>query len=395
MKHASILGLALLLALPLPLMADESAKVQIEWLEKGEGDLPEKGDLVTIDYTLTLADGTEIGSTYSRNRPFTLTLDEKHTIQGMLDALLQLRPGAKAKVTIPSALAYGARGKPSRTEGKPPVIPPNTDIVYEVSVREIVRKPRFAATKTGDAKKTASGLIYWVLKEGEGEAPKAEQRAKLSYAIWNGDKEVVFTSHDRQHLIDGKVDKLTLFDRVGRRPLPPEPFLREAALMMKPGARYWFEVPADLSWRMNTPSPKIRPGSTTFWELQLQDIGEVPELDIPNEETATKTSSGVLYNMLVEGTGKSPKARSRVEVHYTGWLLNGRKFDSSFDRGHTQEFSPSGVVPGFKEALLLMKEGGRAFFKLPSALAYGKTGSGALIPPDSDLVFFVELIKVK
>lgn len=395
MKHALIIALALFIVAPVALHADEPPKVAIQVLEEGAGEPPTEGDLVTIDYKLTLADGTEIGSTYARNRPFTVTLDTKHTIQGMLDALLQMKPGSKAKVTIPSALAYGTRGKPSRTKGKPAVIPPNTDIIYEVVIRDIVRRPKFAEVDLTKATKTATGLNYWVLDEGEGEVAKVDQRATLAYAIWNQKKELVYTSHDRKHWVDGKVDKLQLFQEAGRQAIPAEPILREAALMMKPGARYFFEAPSDLTWGSRTPSALIAPGSKTFWEIEMLAAGPLPALKIPDEATATKTASGLRYEVIAEGEGRSPKASSMVEVHYTGWLTDGRKFDSSFDRGHTQDFQAGRVVPGFKEALLLMKEGGKAYFYLPTAIAYGAQGSGRAVPPNADLVFYVELKKVK
>jgi FKBP-type peptidyl-prolyl cis-trans isomerase len=109
---------------------------------------------------------------------------------------------------------------------------------------------------------------------------------------------------------------------------------------------------------------------------------------------ATATASGLRYITQVEGTGKSPLATDQVTVHYTGYLLNGTKFDSSVDRGEPATFGLNQVIRGWTEGLQLMKEGGKTKFIIPSELGYGANGAGGVIPPNAWLVFDVELIKV-
>lgn len=109
---------------------------------------------------------------------------------------------------------------------------------------------------------------------------------------------------------------------------------------------------------------------------------------------ATATASGLRYITQVEGTGKSPLATDQVTVHYTGYLLNGTKFDSSVDRGQPATFGLNQVIRGWTEGLQLMKEGGKTKFIIPSELGYGANGAGGVIPPNAWLVFDVELIKV-
>jgi FKBP-type peptidyl-prolyl cis-trans isomerase len=109
---------------------------------------------------------------------------------------------------------------------------------------------------------------------------------------------------------------------------------------------------------------------------------------------ATKTASGLRYVVEKEGTGKMPLATDQVTVHYTGYLLNGTKFDSSVDRGQPATFGLNQVIRGWTEGLQLMKEGGKTKFIIPSELGYGANGAGGVIPPNSWLVFDVELIKV-
>ena len=105
------------------------------------------------------------------------------------------------------------------------------------------------------------------------------------------------------------------------------------------------------------------------------------------------TSSGLQYEVLKEGKGKKPTLKDKVTVHYTGTLVTGDKFDSSHDRGQPAEFPLNGIIKGWQEALQLMPEGSVYKLYIPPELAYG-TQSQPKIPPNSVLVFEVELIKV-
>eukprot|EP01012_Entosiphon_sulcatum_P064139 TRINITY_DN92916_c0_g1_i1.p1 TRINITY_DN92916_c0_g1~~TRINITY_DN92916_c0_g1_i1.p1 ORF type:complete len:367 (+),score=57.80 TRINITY_DN92916_c0_g1_i1:405-1505(+) len=109
---------------------------------------------------------------------------------------------------------------------------------------------------------------------------------------------------------------------------------------------------------------------------------------------AQTTASGLRYIVQKEGTGAAPKATDQVTVHYTGYLLDGTKFDSSVDRGQPATFPLNQVIPGWTEGLQLMKEGGKTKLIIPSELGYGANGAGGVIPPNAWLVFDVELIKV-
>jgi FKBP-type peptidyl-prolyl cis-trans isomerase FklB len=108
----------------------------------------------------------------------------------------------------------------------------------------------------------------------------------------------------------------------------------------------------------------------------------------------TQTKSGLQYEVLAEGSGKSPKATDKVRCHYEGRLLDGTVFDSSYKRGEPADFGLNQVIPGWTEGVQLMKEGAKYRFHIPYLLAYGERGAGAQIPPYSTLVFDVELIKV-
>ena len=114
-----------------------------------------------------------------------------------------------------------------------------------------------------------------------------------------------------------------------------------------------------------------------------------------SEEFVT-TSSGLQYRILNEGSGdNSPVPESVVSVHYIGKLTNGLEFDNSYNRNQPVSFPVNGVIRGWTEALQLMKEGDKWELIIPPDLGYGSKGAGNIIPPDSILIFEVELIEIK
>lgn len=106
------------------------------------------------------------------------------------------------------------------------------------------------------------------------------------------------------------------------------------------------------------------------------------------------TPSGLQYEVLEGGDGPSPKPEDTVEVHYTGKLIDGTVFDSSVERGIPATFGVTQVIPGWVEALQLMKVGAKWRLFIPSALAYGPQGAGPTIGPNSTLIFDVELLSI-
>ncbi len=114
-------------------------------------------------------------------------------------------------------------------------------------------------------------------------------------------------------------------------------------------------------------------------------------------EKYVTTSSGLKYYDIIVGTGKTAKSGNVVEVHYTGWLTDGKRFDSSVLRGRPFSF-PLGegrVIRGWDEGVAGMKEGGVRQLVIPPELAYGKRGVSNVIPPDATLIFEVQLLSVK
>ena len=125
------------------------------------------------------------------------------------------------------------------------------------------------------------------------------------------------------------------------------------------------------------------------------DPGEAFLAANAKKEGVTTTASGLQYKVLKSGTGDSPKATDQVKVHYTGTTIDGNVFDSSVQRGQPAVFPVNAVIPGWVEALQLMKVGDKWQLVIPAKLAYGAQSPSPAIPPNSVLIFEVELIDIE
>ncbi len=125
-----------------------------------------------------------------------------------------------------------------------------------------------------------------------------------------------------------------------------------------------------------------------------QEEGDKYRADFAKNKDVKTTKSGLLYKIENAGKGEAIKATDTVKVHYTGKLPNGKVFDSSVERGQPVEFQLNQVIPGWTEGLQLVKKGGKIQLVIPPALGYGKQGAGASIPPNSTLIFDVEVLDV-
>ncbi len=124
-----------------------------------------------------------------------------------------------------------------------------------------------------------------------------------------------------------------------------------------------------------------------------------PNTNAPTRVTGpgVKLDDGLQYWEIREGLGAVAKEGSHVRVHYTGWLTNGKKFDSSVDAGTPFDFTIGNgeVIKGWEEGVAGMKVGGKRQLRIPSALAYGAKGYPPIIPPNSTLIFDIQLLKVQ
>lgn len=142
---------------------------------------------------------------------------------------------------------------------------------------------------------------------------------------------------------------------------------------------------------------EIPPNATLIMEIELMEIREPVKMTEVDEADYVTTDSGLMYYDIVEGDGEMPPEMATVIVHYTGWLEDGTKFDSSLDRGEPFAFmlGQGQVIPGWDEGVATMKVGGKRQLRIPAELGYGEAGSGGTIPPGATLIFDVELLAIQ
>ncbi len=258
------------------------------------------------------------------------------------------------------------------------------------------------------AKRTDSGIYYTVKNAGDGETPKTEDIVKVHYKGQLLDGSVFDSSYER--------DEPAVFplNRVVKGWQEGIPLFKE-----KGGGTLY--IPSGLGYGARGAGADIPPNSVLVFDVELLDIMDEEELKAYQEEMmakqakmaeeqkakddgiikkyladnnldAERTDEGVYYIIEKPGGSTKPTLESKVTVHYNGTLLeNGKKFDSSYDRGQPATFPLSGVVPGWQIGIPKFGKGGKGKLLIPSGLAYGPQGSPGGIPPNSCLIFDIEL----
>ena len=241
----------------------------------------------------------------------------------------------------------------------------------------------------GEGQLFESGLECWVIEAGEGESPLPTDQVTVHYTGWLEDGTQFDSSVDR-----GQPITLTLSRFISG--------WAEGVGRMKLGARYKLRIPSELAYGSRG-RPNIPPDSTLIFDVELLAINPYATLppmeQLPGDPVTgglVTSESGLSWYDMAEGTGPQPAAAtSTVEVHYTGWLVDGTKFDSSVDRGETISFPLNGVIAGWTEGVGSMRVGGKRKLIIPSSLGYGDNPRpGGPIPPGATLVFDVELVSV-
>jgi len=254
--------------------------------------------------------------------------------------------------------------------------------------------------------KTETGLYYHIEQKGEGKPADADKKFKVHYKGSLLDGTVFDSSYDR-----GRAIEFTLSMVVKG--------WREGLMFFNEGTKGTLLIPSELAYRQRAMGDNIPANSVLRFDLELLELMDNPQpVAKKAEETqpadrreqeaailayldksdikgkALRTESGLYYYIENEGTGKNPDINSTVKVHYKGSLLDGKVFDSSYDRNEPLSFPLNGVIKGWQEGIPLFKEGGKGVLIIPAALAYGSRTMGP-IPGNSILRFDVELLEVK
>jgi len=248
-------------------------------------------------------------------------------------------------------------------------------------------------------KKTGTGLEYIVLSSGpaEGETPVLRSEATVHYeGHLNADNSKFDSSFDRGEPATFPVGAVV-------------PGFSEALQLMKPGDNWLVFIPSALGYGPRGSRGAIPPNADLVFEIEMKPfVTPPPPPEIDRDAWAKhtpwnsaspdvkKTASGLEYVVLANGPagGVAARADQEAEVYYEGRLASGGDaFDSAFERGGTEVFPVAAVVPGFSEALQLMKPGDRFLVHIPSALGYGARGTpGGPIPPNADLMFEILMV---
>jgi len=240
----------------------------------------------------------------------------------------------------------------------------------------------------GEAMLTDSGLQYMEVEAGDGTTPQAGDIVSVHYTgtLTNG---VVFDSSYQRN------EPLSFPLGVGMVISGWD----EGIGLMQKGGKARLTIPPELAYGESGAGGVIPPNATLIFDVELVDVaaGAPATPTAVDEADYTTTDSGLKYYDFAIGDGASPTSGQSVTVHYTGWLLDGDKFDSSLDRGQPFAFTIDAgqVIRGWDEGVMSMKVGGKRQLVLPPELGYGSSGAGGgVIPPNAILVFEVELLEV-
>ncbi|MEO6168363.1 MAG: FKBP-type peptidyl-prolyl cis-trans isomerase [Chitinophagales bacterium] len=266
----------------------------------------------------------------------------------------------------------------------------------------------YSCNQEPDYKKTPNDLEYKVLVDKD--QPKAKIGEVIKYNVyWRKMNDSLFLST--------KDKDIPLYSQVDSPKFKGDPL--EVLAMMGAGDSVSCKVPVDLIFRGNPPAflkkgdfmklditvdqvlskeeyEKIMMSQS---ETQLQsEVKNIESYMTQNGLKGIKTPSGIYVVMESEGTGKQPANGSLVKVAYRGMLLNGQQFDSSMEPGgqpYQFTIGQHSVIQGWDEGIPYFKEGGKGKLLIPSALGYGERGNGQKIPPNSTLVFDIQLVEVQ
>ena len=233
---------------------------------------------------------------------------------------------------------------------------------------------------------TKSGLKYRILRKSDKDKPTADDKVTVNYKGWLDDG-TVFDSSYRQ----------------GREPakFPLKNVIKgwtEGVPLVGEGGMIELEIPYQLAYGEAGRPGRIPPKATLHFIIELIEIAKpaVPgavDKDAPEKFTTTK--SGLKYRIRRKSDDQKPSAKNTVEVHYKGWLDDGKEFDSSYARGESIAFGLNQVIPGWTEGMLLVGKGGMIELEVPYKLGYGEAGAPPDIPGKATLHFLVELIDIK
>lgn len=349
---------------------------------QGNGKKPLLGDKVKVHYTGKLTNDTVFDSSIPRGEPFEFKLGAGQVIKGWDEALLLLQVGDKATIKFGPELGYG-----EREMGK---IPANSILIFDIELMGITEGLHPWDGKGKDTIITASGLKYIMFQTNKGgDKVNSGNKVSVHYSGYFKDGKMFDSSVDRGKPLTGL--------KVGAGQVIKG--WDEGLALLHKGEKAKFIIPYILAYGEQGRSPVIPPKSDLVFDVEIIDVQVIvppTQYDIKGKE-AKKTASGLeYYEVNLSANPIKAEAGKIVKVHYSGYLADGKMFDSSVERGEPIEF-PLGqgrVISGWEEGIALMHVGDKLRLVIPYFLAYGEQGREPVIPAKADLTFDVELIGV-
>lgn len=281
---------------------------------------------------------------------------------------------------------------------------------------EMARLEQYITENAIQTSPTTTGLYFIETKKGTGKSPVQDGYCSAHYTVTILDGNRLFSSYDKNEAVDFKVG--SQFENEG---------FQEAIRMMKEGGKATVIIPSSMAFGAQGMEGFVPPFSTLVYEIELVKVMSEQEWEKKradreakkqaekskfeqegaqaiqkylNDNNLTPTvtlPNGLIYVEKQAGTGPKPVNGKKVKVHYTGMLLNGTKFDSSVERGTPLDFTigQREVIQGWDQGIALMNQGAKGILIVPSKLGYGERGAGNAIPPNSPLVFEVELVEAE
>ncbi len=403
-------------------------------------------DFLSFHFIMTAPDGKVIGNTFKSDKPIeNIPVDVPKYKGDINEAFLMVAEGDSILIESPvDTVAKYSKAK------MPPFAKPGTYITYRMKIlkirnqaelmarekqktaarlakEKVVIDKYIASHQLKNVQVTGSGLHYVIHQPGIGNRPTPGQTVKVNYTGKLTNEKVFDTSLEEVAKVRG------IFNP--NRPYKPIEFAigkgrvisgwDEGIALLRPGAKATLIIPSFLGYGPRGAGNDIPPNAVLVFEVELVGIKQPfdPARQKLKDQTtitqyltnkritnAQKTPSGLHYVINKQGKGPQAQAGKTVIVHYTGKLLNGKVFDTSLEAIARQagkhrpgrQYKPfefvlgkGRVIKGWDEAIALLKVGSKATLYIPSDLAYGKRGAGRDIPPNSVLVFEVELLDVK
>lgn len=245
-----------------------------------------------------------------------------------------------------------------------------------------------AETNAGNTVTTASGLQYTEVRAGSGPKPQPGEVVAVHYTGRLADGTVFDSSRERGEPIRFPIGVGYVI-----------PGWDEGIAMMNQGGQATLVVPPELGYGADGFGDVIPANATLTFDVELLEIapGAPAAPTAVDESQYTTTEQGIKYVDLVAGEGPVVNNGQLVVVHYTGWLEDGTKFDSSLDRGEPYTFNlgMGQVIAGWDLGLRGMKVGATRQLVIPAELAYGESGYGGVIPPNAPLIFEIQLLEAQ